>query len=132
MIVAKAGHSQTVDHRLKPVAKELAKVRPMTQSQAGPTTAEQPNEPSFETSLAELEKVVHGLEDGQQGLDASLLLYEQGIRHLQSCYRLLDTAEQKIELLMNVDEQGRGTTAAFDAEDESSKPGRSRKRTPKV
>jgi exodeoxyribonuclease VII small subunit len=104
----------------------------MTQPQ--PTPTDQTAEPSFEASLAELEKIVHNLEDGQQGLDASLQLYEQGIRHLQRCYRLLDTAEQKIELLMNVDEQGSATTAPFDAENEGDdKPSpRPRKRSPKA
>jgi exodeoxyribonuclease VII small subunit len=103
----------------------------VTQSQA---TQENANEEvPFEASLAELEKIVHGLEDGQQGLDASLQLYEQGIQHLQRCYRLLDTAEQKIVLLMNVDEQGQGVTAPFDADSAEDKPaGRSRKRTPKA
>ena len=103
----------------------------MTQSPA--TQENGSDEVPFEVSLAELEKIVHGLEDGQQGLDASLQLYEQGIKHLQCCYRLLDTAEQKIELLMNVDEQGRGTTTSFDSEGADDKPaGRARKRTPKT
>ena len=105
----------------------------MTQSPANPGTAAS-EEVSFETSLATLEKIVHGLEDGQLGLDASLQLYEQGIQHLQRCHRLLDTAEQKIELLMNVDEQGRGTTAPFDsaaASEEKSAP-RARKRVPRT
>lgn len=105
----------------------------MTQSSATPATAAS-EEVSFETSLATLEKIVHGLEDGQQGLDASLQLYEQGIQHLQRCYRLLDTAEQKIELLMNVDEQGRGTTTPFDSatgSEEKSAP-RTRKRAPRT
>lgn len=103
----------------------------MTQPQAIPENATS-EEACFETSLAELERIVHGLEDGQQGLDASLQLYEQGIRHLQCCNRLLDTAEQKIELLMNVDEQGRGTTAPFDADGIDDKPAvRARKRSSK-
>lgn len=96
-----------------------------------PTTQDSSTaEVSFETSLAALEKIVHGLEDGQQGLDASLQLYEQGIQHLQRCYRLLDTAEQKIELLMGVDEQGHAVTAPFaDTETEpEDKPARTRKR----
>jgi exodeoxyribonuclease VII small subunit len=103
----------------------------MTQSQATQDPSASEDVP-FEQSLAALEKIVHGLEDGQQGLDASLQLYEQGIQHLQRCYRLLDTAEQKIELLMKVDEQGRGITTPFESDGEEEKTaGRARKRSPK-
>lgn len=84
----------------------------MTQPQ---TTQESAAEDvTFEQSLAALEKVVHGLEDGQQGLGGSLQLYEQGIQHLQRCYQLLDAAEQKIELLTSVDADGVATTEPFD------------------
>jgi len=86
---------------------------------------------SFEVSLAALEKIVHGLEDGQQGLGKSLQLYEQGIQHLQRCYTLLDAAEQKIELLTSVDEEGRASTQPFESTsgDLAEKTGtRSRKR----
>ncbi|QDU27311.1 Exodeoxyribonuclease 7 small subunit [Anatilimnocola aggregata] len=86
----------------------------MTKSPATPdATADQPE--SFESSLAALEKIVYGLEDGQQGLGKSLQLYEQGIQHLQRCYQLLDAAEQKIELLTSVDEEGQATTEPFDS-----------------
>lgn len=102
----------------------------MTESE---TTDVKENE-TFEVSLAALEKIVHGLEDGQQGLGVSLQLYEQGIQHLQRCYQLLDAAEQKIELLTSVDEQGRATTQPFDASsgELAEKTGtRTRKRAPR-
>lgn len=83
----------------------------MTQPQ---TTQDSAAEETFEQSLAALEKVVHGLEDGQQGLDASLQLYEQGIAHLRRCNQLLDVAEQKIELLTGVDADGNAETEPFD------------------
>ncbi len=89
---------------------------------------------TFELSLAALETIVHGLEDGQPGLGVSLQLYEQGIQHLQRCYQLLDAAEQKIELLTSVDEQGRATTAPFDTSTgilEEKTGTRTRKRAPR-
>jgi exodeoxyribonuclease VII small subunit len=92
------------------------------------------DEVTFETSLAALEQIVHGLEDGQQGLGKSLQLYEQGIQHLQRCYQLLDDAEQKIELLTGVDDEGRAVTQPFDSTsgDLAEKTGtRSRKRAPR-
>lgn len=85
----------------------------MTQPQLTP---ESPDDESFETSLAALEKIVHALEDGQQGLSQSLEQYERGIQHLKRCYQLLDAAETKIELLTGVDASGQAVTAAFDAE----------------
>lgn len=104
----------------------------MTQSQASQDGVD---EVTFEQSLTSLEKVVRGLEDGQQGLGASLQLYEQGIQHLQRCYQLLDEAEQKIELLTGVDDQGRAVTEDFesDAGDLEEKTAtRTRKRAPRA
>ena len=83
----------------------------MTQAQA----TQDGDEVTFEQSLSSLEKVVRGLEDGQQGLGTSLQLYEQGIQYLQRCYQLLDAAEQKIELLTSVDDQGRAVTEDFES-----------------
>lgn len=103
----------------------------MTQAQPTPDSAAEGE--SFEQSLAALEKVVHGLEDGKQGLDVSLQLYEQGIAHLRRCSQLLDAAEQKIELLMSVDEQGQAATEPFQSTGDDDLPEqtgtRSRKRS---
>lgn len=70
--------------------------------------SEQPESESltFEQALARLDQTVAQLEDGQLGLDESLAQYEQGIKYLKQCYRQLDRAEQKIELLAGVDENG--------------------------
>ena len=57
------------------------------------------DECSFEDSLAALEQVVHDLEDGNLGLTQSLDRYETGVKHLKRCYRLLESAERRIELL---------------------------------
>jgi exodeoxyribonuclease VII small subunit len=84
-----------------------------------PTAAE--GEPrSFEAALAELEKIVHALEDGQLGLTESLGCYERGVGLLRQCYHLLERAERKIEQLTKVDEQGRPTTSPFRDEAEAS------------
>ena len=73
--------------------------------------------PSFEEELARLEKIVHQLEQGQLGLGESLQCYEQGVKHLKSCYKLLKQAEQKIELLLDVDAQGNERTEPFSEEE---------------
>ena len=72
------------------------------------------NQTTFEHSLAELETVVHDLEDGQLGLTEALARYEQGVKHLKHCYELLEAAERKIELLTAVADDGAPTTQPFD------------------
>ncbi len=80
--------------------------------------------PQFEESLEQLEQIVRQLEDGQLGLSESLSRYEEGVRHLKGCYDALAKAEQKIELLTSVDEDGETTTEPFDADEDSAKPER--------
>lgn len=80
----------------------------------------EPHEAStFEASLAALEAIVHDLEDGQLGLGDALARYEQGVKHLKRCYELLTAAEQKIELLTGVGDDGTARTEPFE---ESSEP----------
>lgn len=68
---------------------------------------------TFEQSLADLESIVHQLEDGDLGLADALARYEQGVKHLKRCYEQLRDAERKIELLTAVDENGKGATQPF-------------------
>jgi exodeoxyribonuclease VII small subunit len=79
--------------------------------------------PTFEQALAELQTITHRLEDGAQGLEASLAEFERGVRLLRTCYQLLETTEQKIELLLGFDEQGQPQTAPFDATATAAQPG---------
>ena len=65
---------------------------------------------NFEGSLAELEGVVHDLEEGQLGLTEALARYEQGVKHLKQCYQLLEAAERKIEVLTGVADDGTAST----------------------
>jgi len=78
---------------------------------AGVSTAKAP---CFEDALAELETVVHELEDGQLGLGEALSRYEHGILRLKQCYLLLQDAERKIELLTGVQPDGTPMTQPFD------------------
>ncbi len=71
--------------------------------------------PSFEGALAELETIMHDLEDGKLGLAEGLARYERGIGLLKQCYELLERAERRIELLCGVDAAGNPVTQAFDA-----------------
>jgi exodeoxyribonuclease VII small subunit len=68
----------------------------------------------FEESLDKLEQVVLDLEEGRLGLSESLACYEQGVKHLKQCYRALETAERKIELLAGVDADGNPVSEPYD------------------
>jgi exodeoxyribonuclease VII small subunit len=68
---------------------------------------------SFEQSLLELERVVRDLEDGRLGLEESLARYEQGIRLIQGCHQQLRDAEQRIQLLAGIGENGQPVLQAF-------------------
>ena len=57
-------------------------------------------EKSFETSLAELEEIVNKLESGDLPLEASLELFETGIKLSRECRERLASAERRIEILM--------------------------------
>lgn len=55
---------------------------------------------TFENNLKELENVVKTLEGSDVSLDEMLELFEKGIKLTQSCTKQLETAEQKITILM--------------------------------
>jgi exodeoxyribonuclease VII small subunit len=69
--------------------------------------------PSFEDELARLESIVRELEEGQIGLGESLARYEEGVKHLKTCYQLLEQAEQRVELLLAADATGNERTETF-------------------
>ena len=60
---------------------------------------------SFEESMERLEAIVARLEKGECGLDQSLKLFEEGAKLAGQCERLLDQAEQKVNLLLANDEE---------------------------
>ncbi len=68
----------------------------------------------FEAALAELEEIVHALEDGEIGLGESLARYERGVKLLRRCYHTLDGAQRRIEMLTAVDSEGRPVLAPVD------------------
>ena len=61
---------------------------------------------SFEESLTELQVIVADLEEGSLGLESSLARFERGVGLLRACYVILDSAEQKIEVLAQVEAIG--------------------------
>ena len=74
---------------------------------------------TFEQSLADLGKIVRELEEGELSMDDALASYEVGIGRLKRCYQLLDAAEKKVALLIDVDDDGNAKTKPFAEPDAS-------------
>ncbi len=70
----------------------------------------------FEKALARLETIVSELERGELSLDDSLKIFEEGVKLSKTCLKILDEAEQKVEILVQ-DTDGRKRIQAFSLED---------------
>ena len=65
-----------------------------------PTPGNSPDrEPSFESALSELEKIVASMEAGQMPLDQSLAAYKRGAELLKFCQAALQDAQQQVKIL---------------------------------
>lgn len=62
-------------------------------------------EPDFEKTLAELEKLVVNLEEGNLSLDESLTGFKQGIELTRQCQAVLDNAQQTVEQLLDIEDE---------------------------
>jgi len=54
---------------------------------------------SFESQLEELEAVVTRLEAGDLSLDDSLTQFEAGVKLTKDCQKMLNEAQQKVQIL---------------------------------
>jgi exodeoxyribonuclease VII small subunit len=79
-----------------------------------PKYSNKSDEPTFEQSLAELERVVEALESGELGLGDALETYEVGVKHLKACHHMLEKAERRIQLLSGVDVDGKAVCEPFE------------------
>lgn len=70
--------------------------------------------PDFEKSLAELEQLVSTLEQGDLSLEQSLATFESGIKLTRECQTRLSEAEQKVQLL--IEEQDQLSAVDFDTD----------------
>lgn len=83
---------------------------------ANEQTSNDDSDPSFEDALHRLADAVRQLEEGNLSLDDSLARYEEGIRYLSQCQKILENAERKIELLSGLDAEGNPIKTAVDDE----------------
>lgn len=86
----------------------------------------------FEQALAELDRILRDLEDGNTSLEDSLARYERGVALLRQCYGQLRDAEQKVRLLAGLTDDGEADLRPFEhtASIEAAKA--SVRRTPKT
>ncbi|MBW2526612.1 MAG: exodeoxyribonuclease VII small subunit [Deltaproteobacteria bacterium] len=68
------------------------------------------NEPSFEASAERLAAIVEQLEGGEQSLESSLKLFEEGVQVARAAQRRLDEAERRVDELLGVEEGGQAVT----------------------
>ena len=64
-----------------------------------PTSGKSQDQPSFESALAELEKIVASMEAGQMPLEKSLAAYKRGAELLKFCQAQLQDAQQQVKIL---------------------------------
>jgi exodeoxyribonuclease VII small subunit len=72
---------------------------------------------NFEQAMSALEAIVRELERGDQPLEDSLKLFEEGVKLSRECQERLRQAERRIELLLR-DDQGAPVVTEFAGADE--------------
>ncbi|MDX9730326.1 MAG: exodeoxyribonuclease VII small subunit [Bdellovibrionales bacterium] len=68
----------------------------------------------FEKKLKRLEDIVEKMESGELSLDDSLKLFEEGVSLSRDCQSQLSSAEEKVKVLLSVDDDGRAETRDFE------------------
>jgi len=69
---------------------------------------------SFERAIQRLGEIVESLEEGDQPLEESIALFEEGMALAKSSQDILDRAERRIEELLGVDAQGKPVVREID------------------
>lgn len=67
----------------------------------------------FEKKLVRLEEIVRAMEGGEVPLEESLKLFEEGVRLSRECHAQLASAEQKVKVLLAMDDEGEAKTRDF-------------------
>lgn len=68
----------------------------------------------YEAAVKELETLVERLEEGDISLEESLKLYERGVLLTRDCQESLQSAEQKVQMLLQ--QSGQTNMVDFDPE----------------
>jgi exodeoxyribonuclease VII small subunit len=73
----------------------------------------------FEASIQRLGEIVETLEGGELPLEESLKLFEEGVRLARGSQKVLADAEERVEQLLGVDDDGSAVTRRLDDDDDS-------------
>jgi exodeoxyribonuclease VII small subunit len=83
-----------------------------------PTQAAEPAQnTSFEVALAELGRIVTGLESGSLGLSESIQAYERGVALIRRLHDELARVEARVSVLVRIDDEGRPVLAPHEGGD---------------
>ncbi len=63
------------------------------------------NQPKLEESLTEISALIDKMEHGELTLEQSLHHFERGITLIKHCQKLLSEAEQKVQILIQANNQ---------------------------
>jgi exodeoxyribonuclease VII small subunit len=63
-------------------------------------TPQSPELPNLEASLAEINALIDKMEQGELNLEQSLSQFERGVTLIKHAQKILQTAEQKVQILM--------------------------------
>ena len=74
-----------------------------------------PQNKTFEESMARLEQIVRAMERGDVALEESLKLFQEGTELVRSCQRLLDNAQLQVKKIMTAPD---GSPVEEDFQDE--------------
>lgn len=80
-------------------------------SSSSPQAAEAAQNTGFEAALAQLAELVGQLESGGLGLGESIDAYERGVALLRRLHEELARAEERVSVLVRIDDQGRPVLA---------------------
>lgn len=58
------------------------------------------NLPKLEESLSEITQIIEKMEHGEQTLEQSLTHFERGVTLIKHCQKILEEAEQKVQILI--------------------------------
>ena len=74
-----------------------------------------PQNKTFEESIARLEQIVRAMERGDVALEESLKLFQEGTELVRSCQKLLDDAQLQVKKIMTAPD---GSPVEEDFQDE--------------
>lgn len=74
-----------------------------------------PQNKTFEESMAHLEQIVRAMERGDVALEESLKLFQEGTELVRSCQKLLDDAQLQVKKIMTAPD---GSPVEEDFQDE--------------